>query len=212
MVVIECMRKNITFTAKMTGNTPGTRAICAALRGQMSGKHSLELLEPRVMLSADGLSGAMIAQDPAYDLSALGAIEVAQEAPRSSVPQPGQSIPAESPSELLDNLFDGVAMESFDVVSDPLDASADLQTGTLKASDPTGLIAKTGGSSPKSILPEGPVTSYRNNSVGTILNFQVTGRLQSGGGVAVFTRMTHRLESRPSMLEFYLLGRQQLYK
>ena len=67
------------------------------------------------MLSADGLSGAMIAQDPAHDLSALGAIEVALEAPRSSVPQPGQAIPAESPSELLDNLFDGVATESLAV-------------------------------------------------------------------------------------------------
>ena len=41
----------------------------------MSGKYSLELLEPRVMLSADGMAGGLITHYPAYDPAALGAIE-----------------------------------------------------------------------------------------------------------------------------------------
>ncbi len=51
----------------------------------MSGKYSLELLEPRVMLSADGMAGGLITHDPAYDPAALGAIEVAQHLSAPSV-------------------------------------------------------------------------------------------------------------------------------
>jgi hypothetical protein len=75
----------------------------------MSGKYSLELLEPRVMLSADGMAGGLITHDPAYDPAALGAIEVMQaESPAAALQ------PAISPKASLDDLFEGLEGEALE--------------------------------------------------------------------------------------------------
>jgi len=64
------------------------------------------------MLSADGLSGAMIAQDPSHDLSALGAIEVAQNLVGAANQKWSDRQPAVCSGSDLDDLFEGVASES----------------------------------------------------------------------------------------------------
>ncbi|MEY4326406.1 MAG: hypothetical protein RIS24_2577 [Verrucomicrobiota bacterium] len=75
----------------------------------MSGKYSLELLEPRVMLSADGMAGGLITHDPAYDPAAIGAIEVMQaESPAAALQ------PAISPKASLDDLFEGLEGEALE--------------------------------------------------------------------------------------------------
>jgi hypothetical protein len=74
----------------------------------MSGKsYSLELLEPRVMLSADGLAGGLVTDEPAYDPSAFAAIEVAQDS--SAL---GFFVkPATTPHASVDDLFEGMESE-----------------------------------------------------------------------------------------------------
>jgi hypothetical protein len=42
----------------------------------MPERYSLELLEPGVMLSADGLAGGLVVQDRVHDLEGVRAIEV----------------------------------------------------------------------------------------------------------------------------------------
>ena len=73
----------------------------------MSGKYSLELLEPRVMLSADGMAGGLITHDPAYDPADLGAIEVVQEFVGSSAQKAPEFSSASDSVANLDDLFEG---------------------------------------------------------------------------------------------------------
>ena len=73
----------------------------------MSGKYSLELLEPRVMLSADGLAGGLITHDSAYDPAAPGAIEVVLSELADSRVQA-----VVTPQISLDDLFEGLEGEA----------------------------------------------------------------------------------------------------
>ncbi|MFM8880252.1 MAG: Ig-like domain-containing protein, partial [Verrucomicrobiota bacterium] len=170
----------------------------------MSGRYSLELLEPRVMLSADGLSAGVIAHGPADELSALGAIaaiEVSQATGRSEMPQEIQAGMAPAPGAVLDDLFAGVEMARLDDGGDQPHASAALQDQTSKPSDHTGFLLKTGGLTPKinpAPLPTPlPGTDYvkkyrpsasNNISVGTVLYFSVTGSSTgSAWGSGIYT-------------------------
>ena len=75
----------------------------------MSGKYSLELLEPRVMLSADGMAGGLITHDSSYDPADLGAIEVVQE----EFPLDRPSVPTgREAADQLRDIFEGMGTEA----------------------------------------------------------------------------------------------------
>ena len=57
----------------------------------MPGRYSLELLEQRVMLSADGLVGGLMVQDRVHDLEGVCAIEVLQDSRANASDSPACS-------------------------------------------------------------------------------------------------------------------------
>ncbi|MEY4691293.1 MAG: hypothetical protein RIT19_1618, partial [Verrucomicrobiota bacterium] len=111
------------------------------------------------MLSADGLSGAMIAQDPAHDLSALGAIEVAQDSELGNPREAQAGVPAGS-GERLDDLFAGLTMTGLDSEVSGLGESGSLPPQVSGLPQRTESLGKGVVASPKS---DPLVYSYTTN-------------------------------------------------
>jgi hypothetical protein len=92
------------------------------------------------MLSADGMAGGLIAQDPAYDLSALGAIEVALSESADSRVQA-----VVTPQMSLDDLFEGLSGERFDSENGFSDQDAVSQDASLAVNPVSGMDNASGG-------------------------------------------------------------------
>lgn len=148
----------------------------------MSGKYSLELLEPRVMLSADVMTGGLIKHDYSYDPADLGAIEVVMSESADSRVQA-----VVTPQISLDDLFEGLEGEV-------------LETAPAQDPDTNGesvLRGKLGGES----HPKSGVTGSS-----AALNAPATVTTTPGASVAIPFHAQALVAAGPVMLTFTASG------
>ncbi|MEY4326347.1 MAG: hypothetical protein RIS24_2518, partial [Verrucomicrobiota bacterium] len=101
------------------------------------------------MLSADGLAGGLMVQDRVHDLEGVGAIELLQDS-RANASDWMQGQSPEVPSELLNDLFDGLLGEDLVGGIGPVSEAAVPLADDAVLKDDEGLLGeRVSGSSPK---------------------------------------------------------------
>ncbi|MFT5407848.1 MAG: hypothetical protein ACI9NC_000553, partial [Verrucomicrobiales bacterium] len=90
-----------------------------------SGQYDLEALEPRVLLSADGLSAAFGGAASGADEAGSVAAEVIVEEGQNDAVEGADAVLTYDPAEVVDGMFDGVALDAEEA---PVASDGDVQT------------------------------------------------------------------------------------